>query len=57
MHGGMRLANDGMEYMGGGPGALARAEVARATQERLENERAARIREAQVRAFYGMPPM
>lgn len=37
--------------------AMMRAELARTTQERLENERAARVREAQLRAFYGMGPM
>jgi len=37
--------------------AMMRADLARATQERLENERAARVREAQLRAFYGMGPM
>lgn len=37
--------------------AMARAEVARVTQERIENERAARVREVQLRAYYGMPPI
>lgn len=38
--------------------AFARADFARVSQERIENERLMlyRVREAQARAFFGMPP-
>lgn len=36
--------------------AYARAELFRATQERLENERAVRVREAVLRGYLGYPP-
>lgn len=39
--------------------AYARADVARLSQERKENERQAvlRVREAEARAFHGLPPL